>query len=250
MELSWTTFLLEAANFLVLVWLLKRLFYAPVKRAIAARRAAVEKTLQDAETEKREAGDLKAKYEGRLQEWEQEKEQEREEFRKELGEERAKQLKVIEDAVKTEREKAEALEQKQSAERLANQERQAIQHALEFTSRMLGGLASPELEGRLVDLTARQIASSSLKLLPNGHGSPAGQSYAVTVQSAYPLSGQQRTTLSAALRQLLKTDLPVTFDTNPKLLAGLEIAIGSYVLRANLRDELEYFSVVGNHEHV
>ena len=101
MELSWTTFLLEAINFLVLVWLLKRLFYAPVKRAIAARRAAVEKTLQDAETERREAEDLKAKYEGRLQEWEQEKERQREEFRKELGEERAKQLKVIEDAVKT-----------------------------------------------------------------------------------------------------------------------------------------------------
>ena len=55
MELTWTTFLLEVINFLVLVWLLKRLFYAPVMRAIAARRAAVEKTLADAEATKREA---------------------------------------------------------------------------------------------------------------------------------------------------------------------------------------------------
>ncbi len=88
MELSWTTFILEIINFLVLVWVLKRLFYAPVKRVIAERRAAVEKTLRDAESSKREAQELQSKYEGRLREWEMEKERQKEEFRKELGEER------------------------------------------------------------------------------------------------------------------------------------------------------------------
>ena len=96
MELSWTTFILEIINFLVLVWVLKRLFYAPVKRAIAERRAAVEKTLHDAESCKTRGTGLQSKYEGRLREWEMEKERQREEFRKELSEERTKQLKLTE----------------------------------------------------------------------------------------------------------------------------------------------------------
>ena len=152
MELSWTTFILEIINFLVLVWVLKRLFYAPVKRAITERRAAVEKTLRDAESSKREAQDLQSKYEGRLREWEMEKEQQKEEFRKELSEERTKQLKLTENLVAEEREKAKAQQEKKDAERRTNEEREAMKQALEFTSRLLKDVACPELEGKIVEL--------------------------------------------------------------------------------------------------
>jgi len=246
-ELSWTTFILEAINFLVLVWLLKRLFYAPVKRAITERRAAVEKTLKDAEKARSEAQDLKLKYEGRLQEWEQEKEHQREEFRTELNEERARQLKLIENSLKTEREKAEAREQKQAAERRANEEKQAIQQALQFTSRLLGDLASQELEGKIVDLTVGHIASG-VERLPTNFGPQSGSSAAVAVRSAYPLTEPRRSALTATLQRRLGDNLPITFNVDQRLLAGLEIAIGSYVLRANLRDELEYFSAEQNHD--
>ena len=49
MEFDWTTFALEALNFLVLVWLLKRFFYRPVLAVIEARRAETAKTIADAE---------------------------------------------------------------------------------------------------------------------------------------------------------------------------------------------------------
>jgi F-type H+-transporting ATPase subunit b len=240
-ELSWTTFLFEAINFLVLVWLLKRLFYAPVKRAIAQRRAAVEKTLRDAETARREAETLKAKYEGRVQEWEAEKERQREEFRKEINDERGRQLKAIEASVAVEREKAKAREKKEAAERRANEEREAMKQALEFTSRLLSGLASPELEGKIVEMVTRHISSAPAGDLPIGP--PSGSRHmAVQVRSAYALTEPQRSGLSAILKQRLGSDASIAFDVDPKLVAGLEIAIGSYVLRANLRDELEYLS--------
>jgi F-type H+-transporting ATPase subunit b len=246
-ELSWTTFILEAINFLVLVWLLKRLFYAPVKRAITARRAAVQKTLEDAEKARREAGDLKSRYEGRLQEWEQEKERQREEFRNELNDERTRQLKLIETSLKMEREKAEAREQKQAAERRANEEKQAIHQALQFTSRLLGDLASQELEERIVDLTVQHIASGTAGL-PTSLGPQSGSSPAVTVRSAYPLTEPRRSAPTATLKRRLGDNLPITFNIDQRLLAGVEIAIESYVLRANLRDELEYFSAGQNHD--
>lgn len=250
MELSWTTFLLEAINFLVLVWLLKRLFYAPVKRAIEQRRAAVEKTLQDAQSAKREAEALESKYEGRLREWEQEKENQREHFRNELDEEKNRQMKLVEASVATEREKLEALEEKRAAERRASDEEKAIRHALAFTSRLFGILASPEVEGKIVDLVTKDIASSQKGGFPviDGSASSNGQGAVAQVHSAYALSEPQRNALSAVLRGRLGAGTSVTFDVDPKLLAGIEITLGAFVLRANLRDELGYFSTTGNYD--
>jgi F-type H+-transporting ATPase subunit b len=247
-ELSWTTFILEAVNFLVLVWVLKRLFYAPVKRAISRRRAAVQKTLQDAKSARSEADNLRSKYEGRLREWEEEKERQREEFRKELNEERIKQLKLIETAVAKEREKAEAQEEKKAAERRAELEREAMKQALEFTSRLFKDLASPELEGKIVDLVTKRISSAHEEDLLIPKSWSGDHRAAVQVRSAYPLGVPQRDALSAALKSRFGTELPIAFDVDQELLAGLEIAVGSFVLRANLRDELEYFSATKNHE--
>lgn len=248
MELSWTTFILELVNFLVLVWLLKRLFYAPIKRTIAARRAVVEKTLRDAEAARRSAEELQSKYEGRLREWEAEKERLREAFRQELTEERAKQLKLIDSSVAEEREKAEALEEKKVAERRANEERDAMKQALEFTSRLLNDVACPELEGKIVELVTQQLSSTEGEGLPSGAAQSWDHGAAVQVQSAFSLTEPQRNTLATVLKSKLGTEASIGFRVDRNLLAGLEITVGSFVLRANLRDELEYFSATRNHE--
>ncbi len=248
MELSWTTFILEAINFLVLVWLLKRLFYAPIKRTIAARRAGVEKTLHDAESARRDAQELQSKYEGRLREWEVEKERQREQFRKEFNEEKNRQLKLIDTAVAKEREKAEAREEKKSAERRTEVEREAMKQALAFTSRLLKDVASPELEGKIVELVAKELSSTEREGLAFGALQPWDHGAAVRVRSAYSLTEPQRETLTATLQRKIGTEAPVEFGMDRNLLAGLEITVGSFVLRANLRDELEYFSAMRNHE--
>lgn len=248
MELSWTTFVLEAINFLVLVWVLKRLFYAPVKRAIAQRRAAVEKTLKEAELTKHQAEELRAKYDGRLREWEAEKKSQREELHSELNEERDKQMKLIAGAVAAERERMEAQEESKSAERRANEEKRAMNQALEFVSRLLSELASPELEAKIGDLLARQISAS-----PAGDISVAGwgnSHHDVEVRSAFTMGSVQRDSLASALKRKLGSEISIHFLVDPKLLAGLEVAMGSYVWRANLRDELAYFSGMRNHESV
>lgn len=248
MELSWTTFILEIINFLVLVWLLKCLFYAPVKRAIAERRAGVEKTLRDAESSKRDAQDLQTRYEGRLREWEMEKERQKEAFRKELSEERAKQLKLTESLVAEERKKTEVQQEKKDAERRINEEREAIKQALEFISRLSKEVACPELEGKILELVTKQISLAGRESLPSVATQSWERGAAVRVRSAYSLTEPQRDTLATVLKGKLGTEAPIEFGVDQNLLAGLEITIGSYVMRANLRDELEYFSVMGNHE--
>jgi F-type H+-transporting ATPase subunit b len=247
-ELTWTTFLLEAVNFLVLVWLLKRLFYIPVKRAISERRAAVEKTLHDAESVNREAQELKAKYEDRLQEWEGEKEQQREQFRKELDAERERQLKLITVSVERERQKAEAQAQRKATELKQQSEKEALRQALQFTSRLMGDLVSPELEGRIVELVVKRLCASRSEDFPSVGEVEKDHGLRVQVRSAFTLTESQRTKLMEALRKSLGPGAQIDFATDQGLLAGLEIATRSFTLRANLRDELAYFAETPRNE--
>ena len=66
MELSWSTFVLEIINFLVLVWILKRFLYKPVMDVIARRREEIEKTRAEAAQLQTDAQNLQQQYEERV----------------------------------------------------------------------------------------------------------------------------------------------------------------------------------------
>ena len=112
MELNWTTFILELINFVVLIWILNRFLYRPVMNVIAQRKAAIQKTLSEAETTRSDAQALQSQYENRLTEWEQEREKARAQLRDEISAERNRLLDNLRAELDQEREKAAAVEQR------------------------------------------------------------------------------------------------------------------------------------------
>lgn len=250
MEFSWVTFLLEAINFLVLVWLLKRLFYAPVKRVIAKRQAAIEQKLQSAQQARAEADQLNLQYQERLRDWEAEKKDKREALLTELAAEKDRQLKEMETSVSAAQEKAQAHAEQNSAQRRAEEEKQAIRLALAFTSQLFRDLACPQLEEKIVDRTIAQIASSRGAFFPARASVPSGHPVRVRVRSAYPLEETQRAALDQLIRDSIGETDGVTFALDPQLIAGLEIVTDTTEIRANLRDELAFFASGETHEQL
>ena len=120
--------------------------------------------------------------------------------------------------------------------------------ALEFTSLLLKDVSCSELEGKILELVTKQLSSPERESLPSAAVQSGVHGAAVRVRSAYSLTEPQRNTLTAVLKSKLGTEAPIEFAVDQTLVAGLEIMIGSYVLRANLRDELQYFSAMRNHE--
>ncbi len=84
MELSWSTFVLELINFLVLVWILKRFLYKPILEVIARRKAGIEQVRAEAEDLHASAEQLRQQYEGRLAAWNRERQQARDDLKREL----------------------------------------------------------------------------------------------------------------------------------------------------------------------
>ena len=242
MELSWSTFLLEIINFLVLAWILKRFLYRPVLDVIARRRAGIEKTLSDAEARHDEAQVLREQYEQRLTRWEDERRQGRAELQHEIEEERARRMEELQDLLVTERKKAQVIEQRELAEALRRNEATALAHGARFASRLLGYVSGPELEARLLELLLEEIGTLSterLEALRRGIGEPASD---VVIATAFPLADVQRARLTEALTTALAMEVSPRYEEDSELLAGLCVSIGSWTLGANLRDELKGFA--------
>ena len=88
--------------------------------------------------------------------------------------------------------------------------------------------------------SAERIAS-----LRNSYGE-APESIAVA--SAFALTDDQRHQLGQALVSVAGPDIPLHFEQNAELMAGVRITIGAWLLGANLQDELAGFAVLAHGE--
>ena len=242
MELNWSTFVLEIINFMVLVWILKRFFYRPVLNVLARRRAGIEKNLSDAKTLHDDAEALQAQYRDRLADWEQERQQARERLAKEIEEERARRLAALQSELEQEREKTRIAEARRQADALHKAEETALIQATRFASRVLGQAAGPELEANLLELVIDELPQLSAERIAALHNRWGQSSEAIVIASAFPISDTQRQKLQKALNATTGADLPLHFEQDAGLLAGVRITVGAWVLGANLKDELRSFA--------
>ncbi len=242
MEINWSTFILEIINFLVLVWLLKRFLYLPVKRTVEQRQQAIEARLTEAGRLKREAEAMKVRYENRLADWEKEKKQAWKALQQEIEAERQRRLQAIEHELAEVRKKAEVVWEQEKREWRRHTEQQALKLGAAFVAKLLQRLADEHLHQRLVRLLLEDLQQwpkdhrQTLQREFHGHPGP------IRIISAYPLSSAQQRDLAGALEQFLGDGLNIHFIEDASLLAGVRIDLGAYVIRANLKDELEFFA--------
>lgn len=239
MELSWSTFILEIINFLVLVFILKHFFYKPVLNAIARRRESIDKTMEDARNLQQEAQKLKRQYEGRLSEWEEEKQAAIEKLQVEMNESRKNNLEKTRQDIEAEKQKNMVLEQRKISEQIRRNEELALLQAGEFASKLLGRLSGADVESRLFDILGEyleNIPDNQLQAFRETLNHAKGPARIV---SAYPLSEEKKNILEKKILNLLQHDIEYEYQEDPSLIAGYRITITPWVIHANLQDELK-----------
>lgn len=246
MSLDWSTFLLEILNFVVLVWLLKRFLYRPVLEVIEERKTRVEKALQDARGSQSQAQALREQYESRLADWRKQQEQARAQLQAEMEAERQRQMEALRASLEDERERRKLLQSRQEAAQASQVQKQALLQAGAFAGRLLDRVAGPETEARLTAMLIEELARLPEPRVAELRRAMSDQPGPVRVTSAYPVPADTRTALSAALEQLLAQRPQLEFTEDQTLIAGLRVAIGPWVLRASLQDELELFVHAGS----
>jgi len=242
MDFDWTTFVLEIINFLILVWILKHFLYRPVLKVISDRRSGIELEMADAKRIKNEAEAVRLRNESELSKWEQEKEAAKAALRVEMTAERARLMGELEASVDRARERGRVLDERHQHERMLEVEEQGIAQGAAFVARLLSRLASPELEAGLYELMLEDLHDLPKDDRDAMVGVAAMPGLQIRVQSAFALDSASRKVLELTLSEVLGKALPVEYRENPELLAGLQLSIGPWMLHANLRDELKFFS--------
>lgn len=246
MEFDTTTFILEIINFLILIWILQRLFYKPVLEMIAKRKQHIDQTLEDAKKLRQEADELRNLYENRQQLWEQEKKVAQAALQQQFEAERSMQLDKLRKELDQERQKAKVTLSRQQKELQDQAEKRALENGARFASLLLQQSAGPALETRLFAMLIDRFPVLPEIGKVNFQLADSKKPQTVKVTSAYPLATEQQQLLEQKLGSLLNRPMNFQYHQDKALIAGIRIDIGAWVFHANLQHELTGFAEIAH----
>jgi F-type H+-transporting ATPase subunit b len=244
MEFNVSTFILEIINFLILIWILQRLFYKPLLAVIAKRKQHIDQSLDDAKKLHQEADELRSLYENRQKLWEQEKQAAITALHQQIEAEKNVQMLDLHKELEQERQKANVTLSRQQQECQQQAEQQALQNGARFAGILLQQAAGPELEERLFAMLMEHLAvlpedcRRCLQMLEHK------KTVTIKVSSAYSLSSDLRQQLEQKFIPLTSNPLNFQYYQDPMLISGIRIDIGAWVLHANLKHELAAFAEI------
>ncbi|MDA8161405.1 MAG: F0F1 ATP synthase subunit delta [Desulfobacteraceae bacterium] len=239
MLIDWFTVIAQAINFLILVWLMKRLLYKPILHAIDAREKRVAAELADAGSKKAEA------------------QRERDEFRRkneEFDRQRAALLSKAIDEVKAERRRLLDEARKESDNLRARHisalqgeyqglsdeiTRRILEEVLATARKTLADLAATDLEEQIAMVfinRLRVLSDEEKERLKSAFKTRSGPA---VVRSAFELTATQQNAIELAVREILAFDAGIMFETAPELIGGIEFTANGQKLAWSIADYLK-----------
>ena len=238
MLIDWFTVGAQTLNFLILVWLLKRFLYKPIRHAIDEREKRIAAELANADQKKIEAQKESDAFKHKNEALDQ---QRAALLSKAADEAKAKGQRLLDEARKA----ADALSAKRM-ETLRNDagnlsqaiSRRTQQEVFAIARKALTDLATTSLEERLGEVFTRRLremddpAKAGLAEALKTASDPA------LVRSAFDLSAEQRAAVQNALNETFSAEIRVKFETAPDLVGGIELTTNGQKLAWSIADYL------------
>jgi F-type H+-transporting ATPase subunit b len=230
---------LQAANFLVLVWLLHRFLYRPVLGIIAARQAAADKLIAEAEVGKKAAETLRQSLESQ---------------RTAIAQERDATLKAARDTADAEGKavlakahtEAEALKSQaqktfegERAEIVGSAGRDAARLAVSIVRRLLQEAPALSVQDQLLDLVCDDVKALPADAKQHIVERVAARDKTPEVITAAPLNERAAKQFSEHLAKALGAPASPVFKVDPNLLAGVEVHFPFTILRRSWSEDLK-----------
>lgn len=238
MGFNLTTFVFEVINFLVLLFLLQRFVFRPLRRGIAERRAALKEKEDMAARLATEATAQKAELESRARSIDELRAQALRDASVAAADERARILEQAREDAAADRARAQhLLEAEREASEAAIREL-AITHATALASRLLGQLSPEALNGALFDALEKELQRRGGDWRSDPEFSADEE---VEVSWAKLPAQATLDRLKATLASSLAPGLKLVHREDGALGAGLVVRFGHRVLDASTAGQLSGF---------
>lgn len=234
MSFNPTTFVFEIVNFIVLLAILQRLVYRPLRAGIDARREAI--AARDAELA---AGEEKLAAEratlgARAEELDRLRLDAIREAAEAAAEERARILAQAREDAAADRQRAQRLLEAERSTAAAEVRELAIERSADLAGRLLVQLAPTSADALLLDLMVSELAARAETL----RGLVQGGSVEVDLEWAMTPRDTERARLVAALEGALGRAVRVTHREDSSLLAGVRVRVCNRLLDASVAGQV------------
>lgn len=238
MQFDWWTFALQLVNFLVLVWLLWRFLYMPVREVIEKRKELAGQAFAQAELREGEAEAARQRFE---------------EDRGKLVKERQDMLKEMHETLDAERQAALSEASKKAEELMAaaretiaeEQQRVLIEMreevatlAVELAAGIMRKAGSSAPNGFFLEMLEEKIEGMSADDRERLLKDLAPDAAQLTVATAAPLTPEEKEQWTEHLADRLGKAARTEFVADPGLLGGVELRFPHTVLKFSWSDQL------------
>lgn len=238
MLIDWFTVIAQAANFLILVWLMKRYLYQPILSAIDAREGRIAAELKDAEAKKKEAAKERDDFRQKNEAFKQRRDALLNTAKNDAKIERRRLLEEARKEAGVLREKLVAAVQSER-DMLGREVATRVQlEVFAIARQTLADLATVSVEARICT-----VFCDRLRMLENPAKATIvtalkSASVPAQVRSAFELPTRQREDIQQALKEVCGAEIPVEFDTRPSLVCGIELSANGQKLAWSINDYL------------
>lgn len=220
MSIDWITVIAQIANFLVLVWLLKRFLYRPILDGIDARETEITNRMQEAVKAKEHAEEVEAQYHEKEQALNLEQSDMAETIRKKAEEQRDALLAETHQRIEQEHVIWQDHLDDEARKYTAKLHRAGARALMSLTRKALIDLADETLETRMAHQLVRKIEPIT-KDLRNA----AGHAAQATVSSHETLSASAQSDLTKQLKSVFP-EVDVAFKKDDEQAPGLVLRVG------------------------
>jgi F0F1-type ATP synthase membrane subunit b/b' len=232
------TFALQAANFLVLLWLLHRFLYRPVLKIIGDREDAAAKLTADLDAKAKAADALRHDLEGERDALAREKEAVLAQARVAAAEERKTLLAQARRDADAVHAAAQASFKRERDELVSSAGRDAVRLAVSLVRRLVQEPPAKAAQGAMLQLVCDDIERLPLDAKQHFRDRMAGEDRLPDVVTAAPLDAHAQKLFGERLAKALGASARPAFAVNPDLLAGVEVRFPFTILRRSWSEDL------------
>lgn len=232
------TFGLQAANFLVLVWLLHRFLYRPVLGVIAARQAAAAEMTAHLEAQTKAAEALRHDLEAQRAAIVRERDAALAAARDAAAAERKVLLAAAHSDADAVRSAAQTSFERERTVLVSSLGRDATRLAVSIVRRLLEEPPAAAAQAAMLQLVCEDVERLPDEAKRHIRERIAGDDHAPDVVTAAPLDAKTQRSFTERLAKALGVPTRPTFKVDPGLLAGVEVRFPFTILRRSWSDDL------------
>ncbi|MEA3374279.1 MAG: F0F1 ATP synthase subunit delta [Campylobacterota bacterium] len=239
---NWWTFFFQVINFFIVLFILYRLFFNPLKRVIQKREEAISQRMKKLEEGEKHVEEEKERYQEKMDELQTLREKKLDEVKKEALIEKDILMKEADKEIAKAYEKQSGIIDQERKKFEKEIRQKSLEFSIHYTEKLLNEVSDKLLHQKRIDQFLQALPQSNAKEIALLKEELAGKACEVMLYTPFNLQETTNQKIKETIGRLLQCNSVVLQSVQDvSLIGGIRLAIKNKILDASIKGELERF---------